>query len=800
MTPLAAAVLGPGLRLMQRLRMSTKVLALCAAVLLPFGALTLWSVRDRLVDLGLLHREQAGLAQVAAVQGLAQGLQLQRSHARAAAAGAPAQPLQADVAALQRARATVDALLRSAADPLLTEAWQALGTPLDRLLGRDLTRPDAGMWQAHTAQIARLQELVELIGERSTLLLDPDAASYFMMDLSINSFLPWQENVARMGELGGARLRLGVIEQRDDQILIGHAEAATSRLRGITHRLEALGRTGAPQPLGWQAAAALTSELAGASLQLVSDSAPDTSDTAAASAYNRRAEQAMAAATDFNRQIRDGLAGLLHQRVQRARLDVAVMACVGLAMCVLLLYAGLCLYLNFTQGLAVLGRNVAAVARGDLTFHQALAGSDELALIGRDLCAMTRSLSATVADIRSNAGHVALAGDSLARGNTALAQRSSAQTHSLEQTAASVRTISTTVEHTANAARELTERAGQLRQVADCGSQTMRSAVSAMDEIAAGSRRMGEVVALIEDVAFQTNMLALNASVEAARAGDAGRGFAVVAGEVRQLAQRCAQAAGEITLLIEHTTEQVGAGVDHISSVDRTLTEIVGGIRAVAEQIGQIAQDASQQSVGLNEVSGAIGDLDHIARDNTEMVKDTRRATGELMERATSLRHAVNGIRLWQGSIDEAHELVDRAATLITEQGLQAAADAIHDPAGSYIDRDLYVFGIDRQGNYRLMGADPARVGQPAPLIATADGRLLVQALWDAAEAGGGWVDYQLSDPETLAMVDKTSYARQVGDDLLVACGVYKHAADGTRDHAGQAGTPVVPPAAAVQD
>jgi hypothetical protein len=202
----------------------------------------------------------------------------------------------------------------------------------------------------------------------------------------------------------------------------------------------------------------------------------------------------------------------------------------------------------------------------------------------------------------------------------------------------------------------------------------------------------------------------------------------------------------------------------------------VGGIRDVADKITEIAQASSDQSASLIAVSHSIGDLDDITRHNASMVNASNDATTDLIQRASSLQQAVNGIRLWQGSVDEAHALVDRAADLITSQGLEAATQQIHDPDGCFIDRDLYVFGIDRAGVYRLMGADPARVGQLAPLVPAGRELLLVEALWQAADAGGGWVDYQLSHPETLEMIDKSSYARAIDSDLVVACGVYKHA------------------------
>ncbi|MBK6854781.1 MAG: cache domain-containing protein [Burkholderiales bacterium] len=803
MRPVIESFLRPGMALMQGLRMSTKIVALCTAVLLPFGAVSIWAGQDRLTQLTLLRNEQAGLAQVAQAQALALALQHQRNHARAAVAGnsKAAQAVADDAALIDRGRGVLDRQIGHTSDPVLQQAWQAQRGGLDRFVGLGGKQLPAAVWNEHAEQIARLQDLVLLIGERSNLLLDADAASYFLMDMTVDRFLPWSESIARMGEIGSTAIAMGALIDDDAQALGGQAGAVAGQIRGIEQRLAAVARNGIGTPPGWSAAQSLTSELAKASTEVLTYGAAAAAGSDRNGNFATRAVQTLDTAVKFNTSVQSALAQRLQQRADRVMLELLVMGVTGLTLCVLLAYGGLCLYLSFTRGLQTLGQNVAAVARGDLTFHRTLEGRDELATIGRDLGAMSRSLSAMVADIRSNASHVAISGGQLAADNTALAQRTHSQTSSLEHTAQSVRQISATVQDTSHAAHELTERATQLRQVADAGTSTMRATVAAMDEIATGSRRMGEVVALIEDVAFQTNMLALNASVEAARAGDAGRGFAVVAGEVRKLAQRCGQAAGEISQLIENTTEQVGAGVDHIASVDRTLHDIVAGIRDVADKIAQIAQASSEQSSGLNAVSSAIGDLDDITRHNAQMVSDSNDATADLMTRASSLQQAVNGIRLWQGSVDEAHSLVDRAVELIGSQGLEAAANQIHDPQGGFIDRDLYIFGIDRQGCYRLMGADPARVGQVAPMIATAQGTLLTQALWAAADNGGGWVDYQLSNPDTLALVSKASFVRAAGDDLLVACGVYKHVGqgEGRALFDQRSARPVIPPAQGVE-
>jgi methyl-accepting chemotaxis protein len=804
MQPLIESFLRPGMALMQGLRMSTKIVALCAAVLLPFCAISVWTVRNHVDQLHLLKLEQSGLAQVTSAQSLALALQQQRLHARLASTGGnktAALALEADATAIKSAVSALDTQFERSGDKLLLQTWQAQRSTYDKLAGGSSGQAGGDAPDPRTEAIGKLRDLVMLIGERSALLLDPDPASYFLMELTIDKFLPWSEMLARMGEIGSAELIVGSLGEPDDHLFIGHAGAIMAELRSIGQHHDAVERTGTAAPSGWQAAQSLSAELAKASLAMMESSQRSPAKPAEVDAFRVLGDNALGAAVAFNNVTRQALTDTLTHRVDRLYLQLLVLGCIALTLCALLAYAGVCLYLSFTRGLATLGMNVAAVARGDLTFHRSLEGRDELALIGRDLGAMSRSLSSMVADIRGNASHVAISGGQLAADNTALAQRTHSQTSSLEQTAQSVRQISATVQDTSHAAHDLTERATQLRHVADAGSATMRATVAAMDEIAAGSRRMGEVVALIEDVAFQTNMLALNASVEAARAGEAGRGFAVVAGEVRKLAQRCGQAAGEISLLIENTTEQVGAGVDHIASVDRTLNEIVAGIRDVADKIAQIAQASSEQSSGLNAVSSAIGDLDDITRHNARMVNDSNDATTDLMARASSLRQAVNGIRLWQGSVDEAHALVDRAVDLIGSQGLEEAARQIHDPQGGFIDRDLYVFAVDRQGSYRLMGADPARVGQTAPMLATTNGALLTEALWQVADNGGGWVDYQLSNPDTLGLVGKTSFARAANSDLLVACGVYKHGGhtDGRAMASQNSAKPVVPPARDVE-
>jgi len=417
---------------------------------------------------------------------------------------------------------------------------------------------------------------------------------------------------------------------------------------------------------------------------------------------------------------------------------------------------------------------VQAVSQGDLTYRCGTGGELELAGIGTALTEMSRRLSGTVSEVRSTATRLSTASLQLSTDATALAQRTESQAVSLSQTAASVRHLNATVEDTARRARAVTQRAEQARSVADEGRQSMREVVSTMQAIEDGARRTHEIVGVIEDIAFQTNMLSLNASVEAAKAGESGKGFAVVADEVRKLAQRSSQAAQEVSTLLEDSSRQIGEGATRIAAMDLTLGDITTGVREVAETLSVIADAAGRQSQSIGELTSTIGDLNGITRDNAAMVRASHQATQSLMGQADDLNLAVREIRLWQGSSDEALALVHQAAELIRELGLEAAQPILHSRDGGFRDRDLYIFAFDRQGIYRVCGTDPSLVGQTCPPIPTRGGPLLSAAAWQIAEGGGGWVEYQISHPLTLEVVDKASYVLPAGDDLAVGCGVYR--------------------------
>ncbi|HDR9248516.1 methyl-accepting chemotaxis protein [Burkholderia vietnamiensis] len=291
-----------------------------------------------------------------------------------------------------------------------------------------------------------------------------------------------------------------------------------------------------------------------------------------------------------------------------------------------------------------------AVARGDLTRTVDAAGRDEIADLLRALQTMQASLSEVVHEVRTHAEAVATASAEIASGNHDLSSRTESQAASLEETAASMTELTGIVGKSAEHAQYAAQLARDASEVASAGGGVMTDAVQTMDGIAASSAKVGEIIAVIDGIAFQTNILALNAAVEAARAGEQGRGFAVVASEVRSLAQRSASAAKEIKGLIEQSTQRVDQGAVLIGRAGDSIREIVGAVERVTTIVGEISSASQEQSAGIQQVNVAVAQMDEATQRNAALVEQASAATQALAEQANALRRAVAVFRLPQAA------------------------------------------------------------------------------------------------------------------------------------------------------
>nr|WP_295829770.1 methyl-accepting chemotaxis protein [uncultured Azospirillum sp.] len=302
-----------------------------------------------------------------------------------------------------------------------------------------------------------------------------------------------------------------------------------------------------------------------------------------------------------------------------------------------------------SEGINRLSENIAAVTEELASVLEALSQGDLTRRIDKqyegvfqrlkdDFNGTVSHLSEIVQRIDQAAGSIAVASREVAEGSLDLSERTEQQASSLEETAASMEQLAATVRSNADNAQQVNGYATEARSAASRGGEVATSAVEAMRRIEQSSQKISDIIGVIDEIAFQTNLLALNAAVEAARAGDAGRGFAVVAQEVRQLAQRSAQASKEIKALIMDSGGQVRDGVDLVRSAGSSLTEIVSGIGRVADLVSEIARATTEQASGLDEVNIAIAQMDEMTQKNAALVEESTAAARSLEEQADQLR------------------------------------------------------------------------------------------------------------------------------------------------------------------
>ena len=301
---------------------------------------------------------------------------------------------------------------------------------------------------------------------------------------------------------------------------------------------------------------------------------------------------------------------------------------------------------SVTRPLSAAAEATRIIASGDLTQAVVASGRDEVADLLGSLHDMQESLRRIVHDIHISTDSIATASNEVAAGSMDLSGRTEQAASSLEETASSMEQISGTIRHTADSARMATQLAQSAVHAATQGGQVVSQVMTTMDAITESSKRIADIIAVIDGIAFQTNILALNAAVEAARAGEQGRGFAVVAGEVRALAHRVAEAAKEVRTLISTSVEQVSSGSTLVQNAGTSMTAIVESVQRVNDIIDEISTAASEQSDGISQVNIAVTNMDQMTQQNAALVEQSAAAAESLKDQSSKLTQVISVFRI----------------------------------------------------------------------------------------------------------------------------------------------------------
>ena len=406
-------------------------------------------------------------------------------------------------------------------------------------------------------------------------------------------------------------------------------------------------------------------DLRGAARKLKADGQQDQAVTLVKQSYNPAVAAYLQTLRDFVTQLEQESAASQAEMAASRLLTVKIAAvAVGLLLLAIVLGAYF-LIGSIQRPLEQASELAGRIAGGDLSAQATVTRGDEFGDLLRSLYTMSNALGRTVHQVRQSTDSIAIASAEIATGNHDLSARTEQTSSNLQETAAAMEEFTSTIQQSASSAQQASSLAVSATGVARKGGEVVTQVVATMEDINHSSKKINDIIGVIDGIAFQTNILALNAAVEAARAGEQGRGFAVVASEVRSLAQRSAEAAKEIKQLISASVEKVETGSRLVTDAGATMTDIVQSVQRVTDMIGEITAASAEQSAGVSQVNQAVGNLDQMTQQNAALVEESAAAAQSLREQADHLAQVVSMFKVdaaSHGSVQPAFSAARAAA------------------------------------------------------------------------------------------------------------------------------------------
>lgn len=645
-------VLQPAIRMMRCLRLLPKFSLVTMILLVPLLLVSALLINELNHAIALASKERIGVQAVQKIETLLHLLQQHRAlrhmhlNGNAGARVQAAQVQQAIDAALMQLKNDRDlAAALGLRQPVerIRQDWLAIRASLDNSRARE---SNAG----HAAVIEQLYKLNALVADRSHLTLDPQVDTYYLIGSFVRAFPEVAEGMADITGRGAAYIDSGLFEANEDVMLNAAVMIAQRDLTRIAVQLDAMFRENPALKTSLAQHQVALRDAHGFLERARSEVLSSFNQTSGDQFYRAGSQvigQLYGFASASGKLLDQALAQRIERQLQRRNWMLG-----GILFAVLLVvYLLLGFYASFSRDVKALSLAVDRAAGGDLSHRVGSVARDEIGMLLNAFGNMSAKLARMVEEVRSGTQMMAVASHDIAAGNADLSVRTETQAASLAETAAAMAALIATVKQNTDNARQTDALVQSASEIAVSGGQSVARVIGTMTSITDYSRKIGDIIGVIDNIAFQTNLLALNAAVEAARAGEQGRGFAVVAAEVRSLAQRTATAAREIKLLILDSISTVDAGSRQVSEAGKTMDDIIGSVKRVAGIMQNIDTASNEQRIGIENVNQAIVMMDELTQRNAALVEQAAVATGNMHDQAMHVSQAVAMFKLGPAAI-----------------------------------------------------------------------------------------------------------------------------------------------------